>query len=69
MVDVSWDNRIFNAPHLLKHPIYTAETSRDKREFVKKYQTYYITLLDYDTCENKPFGMPVSAWADAWTQA
>ena len=63
------DNRISNAPQLPKHPIYTGETSRDRREFVKKYQSYYNTLLAYETCQNKPFVMPVSACVDARTRA
>ena len=41
MMNVSGDNRISNAPQLPKHPIYTGETSRVRREFVKKHQSYY----------------------------
>nr|CCA16966.1 AlNc14C28G2695 [Albugo laibachii Nc14] len=38
MTDVPGDNRIANASQLRKHPVYKGETSRDKREFIGKYQ-------------------------------
>lgn len=45
MVDVSGDSRIANAPALPKHPVYSGSTTKDRREFVQKYNLYYNTLL------------------------
>nr|CCA24548.1 conserved hypothetical protein [Albugo laibachii Nc14]CCA25963.1 conserved hypothetical protein [Albugo laibachii Nc14] len=68
MTDVSGDNRISNAPQLPRHPIYSGETSKDRRDFVKSYQDHYHTLLTYETCVKKAFVMPVTACVDAWTK-
>ena len=66
MTDLSGDNRIANPPQLPKYSVYKGETSRNKREFFGKYEKYYITLLDYETYNNKPFVMPVYACVAAW---
>nr|CCA15464.1 AlNc14C11G1405 [Albugo laibachii Nc14] len=68
MVDASGEDRIANAPQLTRHLMYKGKTSKDKRESVKKYQDYYNTLLAYETCQNKPFVMPVSACVEVWTK-
>ncbi|KAL0591611.1 hypothetical protein ABG067_001211 [Albugo candida] len=67
MMDVSGEDRFANAPQFPRHPMYKGETLKDKREFVKRYQDYYTTLLAYETCQNKPFVMPVSACVEVWT--
>ncbi len=68
MEDVSGDSRIANAPSLPKHPIYNGSTTKDKREFIQKYNLYYNTLLSYETTYNKPFIMPVSSCIDPWVK-
>jgi len=68
MEDVSGSARIANAPALPKHPIFNGSTTKEKREFIKKYNLYYSTLLSYETTYNKPFVMPVSACIDPWVK-
>jgi hypothetical protein len=68
MEDVSGDTRIANAPSLPKHPVYSGSTTKDKREFIHKYNSYYNTLLSYETVYKKPFIMPVSACIDPWVK-
>ena len=66
MEDVSRNTRIANAPALPRHPIFNGTTTRDKRDFIEKYNLYYQTLLSYETEWNKPFVMPVSACIEPW---
>jgi len=68
MEDVSGDTRVANAPALPKHPIFTGSTTKEKREFIQKYNLYYSTLLSYETTLNKPFVMPVSSCIDPWVK-
>jgi hypothetical protein len=37
MEDVSGSARIANAPALPKHPVFSGSTTKEKREFIKKY--------------------------------
>ena len=66
MEDVSGDPRVANAPALPKHPVFSGSTTKEKREFIQKYNLYYSTLLSYETSYNRPFVMPVSACIDPW---
>ena len=68
MEDVSGSARIANAPALPKHPVFSGSTTKEKREFIKKYNLYYSTLLSYETTYNKPFVMPVSVCIDPWVK-
>ena len=67
MEDVSnrVDTRVANAPALPKHPIYSGETMQDRRDFIRKYTSYYNQVLAFETSLNRPFVMPVSACIEA----
>lgn len=68
MTDVSGDSRMSNAPQVPKHPLYRGKPAKGKRDFDKRYQDYYNTLLAFEICLNKPFVMPVTSCVDVWTK-
>ncbi|KAH7462617.1 Retrovirus-related Pol polyprotein from transposon 297 [Phytophthora ramorum] len=52
--------RITNAPTLPAAPRYAGSTMKDRRSFMRAYETYYHALSAFDTGFARPFIMPVS---------
>ncbi|POM63585.1 Hypothetical protein PHPALM_20993 [Phytophthora palmivora] len=53
--------RITNAPVLPAAPRYAGNTMRDRRDFMRAYETYFHALSAFDTGFGRPFIMPVTA--------
>ncbi|POM66904.1 Hypothetical protein PHPALM_17166 [Phytophthora palmivora] len=52
--------RITNSPALSAVPRYAGSTMRDRRDFMRAYETYFHALSAFDTGFGWPFIMPVS---------
>lgn len=60
--------RITNAPTLPAAPKYSGSTLKERRTFMRAYQTYVHALSAFDTAFGQPFVMPVSACVEERTR-